>query len=231
MTRHRAVERSAARRRERAARRRDDAVHRACGDPHSRHDRRQPGARRSGGRAAGGDAGARRDVDAAQPRAASRTVSARRLLHRPLRHRARAWRAADRGRRFRPRGRAAAVAFEEISRRHGDFALAGVAARVDTRRRRPLRRRARIALLSVGRSARCSPSRRRRLLVGQRPTAGSDSARPPTRPPHTTSIRRATSTRRARYRRQLAAVLTRRVARARRSHCWSQHADRDEAPS
>ena len=62
MTRQRAVERSTLVVRARAAHRRNDAAHRASGDSQSRHDRRQPRARRSGRRAAGRDAGAERDA-------------------------------------------------------------------------------------------------------------------------------------------------------------------------
>ena len=53
---------------------------RASTDPESRHDRRQPGARRSGGRAARGHAGAGCDVRRAEPQGAA-PGAADRFLH------------------------------------------------------------------------------------------------------------------------------------------------------
>lgn len=107
--------------------------------------------------------------------------------------------------RARPR---TGIAFEEISRRHGDFAMAGAAACValdDDGRCTS----ARVALLSVSDRPVLSP-RVSRALVGERPTdaviraAAEDAAAHDIDP--STDLHAS-----SRYRRQLAAVLTRRV--------------------
>lgn len=99
-------------------------------------------------------------------------------------------------------------AFEEISRRHGDFALVGVAAAVQLDES-GLCSSARIALLSVGDRAMLAPHATE-VLVGQRPSpdlfrAASEAASTVDIDPFS-DIHAS-----ARYRRQLAAVLTRRV--------------------
>ena len=148
MTRHRALERSALvaqRRRSRA----DDAVRRARGDSHARNDRRQPRACRSGRGTAGGDAGARRAIHAAPIARRSRAGVRRGVLHAVCsRRRSNPANCSPRSkfRRLPPRS---GYAFQEISRRHGDFALAGVAA-VVTLDETGRCTTARIALLSVG---------------------------------------------------------------------------------
>ena len=100
------------------------------------------------------------------------------------------------------------VAFEEMSRRHGDFALAGVGAAVQ-----------------VDEQGRCSEARIALLSVGDRPMLARQAARALIGvPPSSESIRAAADTAAnrdidpptdihasARYRRQLANVLTRRA--------------------
>ena len=183
-----------------------------AGDPHARHDRRQPRARRSGRRAAGRDAGARRDASRCAAGERSRTVRAADFFTGLFTT------ALEPGELLTEVDDSAAAGAQRL-RVPGDLAAAR---RLRAGRRRGRRCRstarplheARIALLSVGdrpvlaehasASARRAACRRRRRF-----------APPPTRPPRTTSIRRATSTRRARYRRHLARGPDRRVARAR----------------
>jgi carbon-monoxide dehydrogenase medium subunit len=99
-------------------------------------------------------------------------------------------------------------AFQEISRRHGDFALVGAAAAVKLDRDGKCED-ARVALLSVGDRPMLA-EQAARVLIGQRPSAESiraaaDAAS--TRDIDPSSDIHAS----ARYRRQLANVLTRRV--------------------
>jgi CO/xanthine dehydrogenase FAD-binding subunit len=99
-------------------------------------------------------------------------------------------------------------AFREISRRHGDFALVGVAANVqmDARGRCAS---ARIALLSVG-DRPVLADRASRVLVGQKPTP--DAIRAAAEAAATHDIDPPADIHAsARYRRQLAGVLTRRA--------------------
>jgi aerobic carbon-monoxide dehydrogenase medium subunit len=104
----------------------------------------------------------------------------------------------------------AAVAFLEISRRHGDFAIVAAAAVVDLDARGQITE-ARIALGGVG----PKPVRARaaeRLLAGQRPTAAllAEAARavmPDTDPPEDIHAS-------AEYRREMSAVFTRRALTA-----------------
>ena len=206
MARHRTLERSEMVAARGAARRRRDAVRRARRDSHARDARRQPRARGSGRRAAGRDARARRGLHAAK-RPGLADGLRHRLLHRAVLH------ALEPGElltevaipRRPPRS---AHAFEEMARRHGDYALAGAAASVaiDERGRCTT---ARIALFSVG-DRPVLAEHARRALAGERPTsdtirgAADAAAAHDIDPPgdiHASSA----------YRRHLAAVLTRRV--------------------
>ncbi len=145
----------AARRRAAAGAGRGAAVDRPRVDPQPRHHRRVHRPRRRLGRAARGRGHhRRRDGGALLSRRTGRP--GRRLLRRPLHHVDDRRRAAHRGPdtvRARP---TAGWAFYEVARRHGDFALVGVAAMVSLdgdrigdsahradRRRRPCRARAR----------------------------------------------------------------------------------------
>ena len=107
-----------------------------------------------------------------------------------------------------PAQKRSGFAFHEISRRHGDFALVGVAVavRLDAAGRCD---DARIALLSVGDRPMLA-EQAGRLLVGQMPSAGSIRAAAETTAAHDidppSDIHAS-----AKYRRQLANVLTRRA--------------------
>ena len=192
MTRHRTLERSAVVAARGAARRRRDAVCRARGDSHARHDRRQPRARRSGRRAAGRDARARRarsrcEAAGARGRSAP-TDFFTGLFSTALEPGELLTEIDDSAAGRRERG----YAFEEISRRHGDFALAGAAASV-TLDEQGRCTTARVALLSVG--DRPVLAEHAGGAGREQPTSDRRFAAPPRPPPRTTSIRPATFTR------------------------------------
>ena len=121
-----------------------------------------------------------------------RWVEAARLLHRPVRDRARARRDPDRGRACRRSPPRTGWAFLEVARRHGDYAQVGVAARVTL----DDAGRCREARSSTWRSA-TGRSRRRRAaaaLVGSALDESAIARRRATRRRATRSIRSATST-------------------------------------
>ena len=196
MTRHRAVERSDDVRRCGAARARSHAVHRARGDSHARNHRRQSGARGSGRRASGRDDCARCQ-DSSRERAGLARSAGGGLLHGVVLDGARVRRARD-------RDRDSGHAGGRQSNRHGIRGVfAGVTAilrwlewpralpwmaAADARSRG-----SRSSALAIGR---CSPPTVRACSRASRRRPASFG--PPRMPPRaTTSIRRATSTRRA----------------------------------
>ena len=136
----------------RAAAGRGDRACRASRDPQSRHDRRQPCARRSGLRTAGLHAGARRNHHCARPgrRAADRCG---RIFHRHLRDRTCRRRNCWSRSNCRSRERDSAHFFHEFARRHGDYAIVGLAAQASIAGRQVHRSPPR--LLCRGRSACC----------------------------------------------------------------------------
>ena len=160
--------------------------------------RRQPGPRRSGRRAAGGDAGARRARFGAPEPGRDRWIAGAGLLHGPVRDGARAGRAAGRRLTIPPPPAARQPAgVHEMSRRHGDFALAGVAAVVALDADGHVHR-GRESRCSAWPTGRCSRREAERVLVGAGADADGDRAaagrgrRPTSIPPATSTRRPAT---------------------------------------
>ncbi len=130
-------------------------------------------------------------------RGGERWVGGARVLHRAVRHRARAGRDPGGDRDPVRRRSRTGWAFQEFSRRHGDFALAGVAAGVTLDGGRTMRRARAIALLGVGegpilaergrRDSRWRGGHRRRgrrgRARGRRAMRAADDLEPPVRHP------------------------------------------------
>ena len=178
---------------------RGHAVHRARGDPHARNDRRQPGARRSGGRAAGRDAGARCHDSRSQNAQGSRDVPAADFFTGLFSTALEPGELADRDRDSGQRRRPASDRHRRSRSSRGGTATSRWRASprvVDAGRRAAVCTRARIALFGVGDRPMLAANGRARA---RGPVAvGRTSFAPPRMPPRaTTSIRRATSTRRA----------------------------------
>ena len=206
---------------------RGDRPHRPRGDPQPGHGRRQPGARRPGRRTACGRAAAL-ELDRRARRAAGRGRSPAHDFFPATCRRASAPTSCSSRCACHRSPPAPRCAFVELSRRHGDFALVGVAAVVrldDAGRvgRRPARaRRARTHPAAGGRGGggarRRAPSGR---AVRRRRRRRSGGRRPRVRPPWTTAA----------YRRHLGRVLTRRAlatatARAARAGSVREAGDR-----
>ena len=98
----------------------------------SRHARRQPGARRSVGRLSGGDAGARRRDPDQGPEGLARREGAR-LLPGPVHRRSGARTKSSPRVQFTP---VKAAAYAKLHQRASHFAIVGVAAALDVKRRR-----------------------------------------------------------------------------------------------
>ena len=181
-----------------------------AGDPDARHHRRQPGARGSGGGTAGRDAGARRAISVAQNREGSRDSRGDRFFHRPLLHRARAGRAADGDRDSDADARARGSAFRRSSRGATATSRWPVSPRRSPSMHKGTCAAARVALFSVGDRPVLAQQGAR---LARRPDADRETrfAPPPTAAAAMTSIRSSDIHASSRYRRQLAAVLTRRV--------------------
>ncbi len=176
MTRQRAARARAAGRRARAAPRRGGAVHRPSADPQPRHPRRQPRPRRPGGGAAGGRAGARRPLSGWRAAAASAGSTPPTSSPACSRPRSSPTRCSSRFdcRRSTP---GSGCAFLEVARRHGDYALVGVAVRValdDGGRCRA----ATLAFLSVGEGPVVARRAAEDALRGERPRRRRSPPRP-----------------------------------------------------
>ena len=136
-------------------------------DPQPRHDRRLDRARRRGRRDADGAGPARRLGDRRRRPRGTRTIAAADLFAGPLESTLATTRSRSR-RSSRPWRRATGVGFDEIARRHGDYALCGVGAVVRVEgdavvvgpRRLPV---------GLRRPDRGRPDRRRSARSGRRP--------------------------------------------------------------
>ena len=191
--------------RARAAARGGDRARGARGDPGARHRRRQPRARRSRRRAARVRGGARGDASRSPAVAGGAAIAAVEFFRGVYTTALEPGEVVTALRGAARRVPAGAAGFDELARRHGDFALAGLAARVRVERdavgearlvffgvgTRPVRARAAEAAL-VGRRAdadalaaagrragpRSRSARRRPRLARPAPPSGPRAARP-----------------------------------------------------
>ena len=206
MTRQRQIERSGLVA-QRPADCRDDAAHRASGHSQSRHRRRKPGARRSCRRAAGGDAGVERAP--CRDRQSGSHARSPRPIFSPACFRPRS-NLASCSRRSRIPTAPNAAAMRSRRSRGGTATLRSSAWRPPFSSTDSGPARVRALRCSASAIGRCWPNRRAEALIGQRPSA--ELIRAAAEAAATQDIDPSSDIHAsARYRRQLANVLTRRA--------------------